>query len=221
MPFQVDPTMSAGRVSVWPLDYVSGGTNYGSYRSVLVSGATVSLTAGDPILSFRWTSTVANAVLHRIIVNANVTSNITTAVNFDLQALFARGFTAADSAGTASLPPAAMQKSKTVMGNSLVGDLRIATTGKLTAGTRTLDTYGFGFLNIQLFPNTTNVGSCSYPAELYRWDVAQEYPVTFGANEGFIVQAVVAGNTSGGMRYTFTLDWAEVPVASNSATGSL
>lgn len=209
---KTDPTFEASRVSLRPIEYANGATVYGHYRVATVTGATVSLTANDPILSFRWTSSEANAVLLRLGVSGQITSNITTAVGFDLEAVIARGFTASDSAGTA-VTVANFQKARTSMGSSLVGDFRVATTGKLTAGTRTLDSYGFGRVNIATGPTVTNAGSMSLPVDLYKADVSGIYPVTLKANEGFIVTAPIAANTSGAIRYTFTVEWAEVPVS--------
>lgn len=210
MALLVDTTFQAGRVSIRPIEFGA----FGHFRANLVTGATVSLTAGDPIASFRWTSNVANAVLLRARVNAAITSNITTAVACPLELIKATGFTASDSSGTAS-QPGSTQKNRSTMATSLVGDLRVASTGKLTAGTRTLDALGFAYSVPQFTPNVTNAGSVSYPDDMYLIDSYGQYPMTFAANEGFILRAPIAGNTSGGVQYTLTLDWAEVPVNTN------
>lgn len=213
MAITVTPTFGAGNVSLKPIEYGA----YGHFRVVASTGATVSLTAGDPILSWRWTSTSANAILLRLEVASNISSNITTAVNFDLQAQKATSWTASDSAGTAISSPT---RGRTTMGASQLGDFRIATTGKLTAGTRTLDTNAFGFTNLPMTPTITNVGSATFsPIDLYKWDVTGEHPLLFVANEGFVVTIPVAANTSGGVRHTFTVEWAEVPANTVTAPG--
>lgn len=210
MALLVDSTFQAGRVSIRPLEFGP----YGHFRANLVTGATVSLTAGDPIASFRWTSSTANAVLLRARLNAQITANITTAVAVPVELIKATGFTASDSGGTAS-QPGSTQKNRSTMNSSLVGDLRVATTGKLTAGTRTLDALGFAYSIPQFTPNVTNAGSVSYPDDMYLIDSYGEYPMTFAANEGFILRTPIAGNTSGAVQFTLTLDWAEVPVSVN------
>lgn len=207
---KTDAAFKAGRTTPRPVGYTEGNTVYGHYKVATVTGATVSLTANDPIVSFRWTSNVANAILQRIIVTGNITSDITTACNFDLQAVVARSFTASDSAGTA-ITVAATNKARSSMGATLVGDFRIATTGKLTAGTRTLDNYAFGQVNVPMAPTVTNLGSASLPIDLYNASNSSAHPILLAANEGFIIRNLVAGNTSGGVRYTFTFEWAEVP----------
>lgn len=209
----ITPTFGALNVSQRPIEYVS--TQYGPmghYAIAVTSGATVSLTANDPILSYRWTSTVANAVLLRVAFTSAVTASITTPVVVGLEAVFARAFTVADSAGTASTL-SNMQKLRSSMGNSLLGDLRVSTTAKLTAGTRTLDTGAFGGGNAVLFPTVTNIGSASAPVELYKYDGSGRHPVVFAAQEGFIVRCPVALNTSGSIAHTFTVEWAEVPLS--------
>lgn len=207
---KTDPTFQAVRSSPRPIEYAGNGTTYGHYRLSTVTGATVSLTAADPILSFRWTNEDANMVLLRITAAGAILTDITTAVALPLEAVVARSFTASDSAGTA-ITVGAFQKTRTDMGSSRVADARVATTGKLTAGTRTLDTYGFGGANIACGPTVTNAGSVSLPVDLYNALIPGSHPVVLEANEGFIVRVPIAANTSGSVRYTFTVEWAEVP----------
>lgn len=213
MAIYVNPTFGAGNVTLKPVEYGS----YGHFRFVASTGATVSLTAGDPILSWRWTSTAANAILCRLSVTSNISGNVTTTVNYDLAATKATSWTASDSAGTAIASPSKGYTTK--MGASQLGDARISTTGKLTAGTRTLDTNAFGFVNLPMQgPIATNVGACTVPLDMYKWDMSSEHPLLFVANEGFIVTTPVAANTSGSVRHTFTVDWIEVPIGSATTT---
>ncbi len=205
-------SFQAGKVTIRPIDYTS--TTYGTFGHfgiVATSGATVTLTAADPIFSFRWTSIVANCILLRLAVSSAITASTSASIPIGLEAVIARNFTASDTAGTA-VTMAGLQKFRSSMGNSVVGDIRISTTAKLTAGTRTLDTLGFGFQNLPLLPVTTTVGSSSVAVDLFKADVPGLYPVTFGANEGFVVRCPVATNTAGSIAYTFTVNWAEVPL---------
>ncbi len=216
MAIRVDAgTFRAGSVSLRPVDYFSSTYgNFGHYSIVTTSGATVGLTATDPILAFRWTSIVANVVLLRIGVSAGITASTSAGIPYLLEAVIARAYTASDTAGTA-VTMSALQKMRTNMGNSAVADIRISTTAKLTAGTRTLDTLGFGAQNLPFLPVATTVGSASIPVDLYKWDPSGKHPVVLAANEGFIVRAPVALNTAGSVAYTFTVDWAEVPFATD------
>lgn len=212
MAIRVDAgTFRAGSVSLRPVDYYSSVYgNFGHYSIVTTSGATVGLTAADPILSFRWTSIVANALLLRLNVTAGITASTSAGIPYLLEAVIARSFTASDTAGTA-VTMSSLQKMRTNMANSAVADIRISTTAKLTAGTRTLDTLGFGAAYLPFSITVTTVGSTSLPVDLYKWDVSGRHPVVLAANEGFVVRAPVALNTAGSVAYTFTVDWAEVP----------
>lgn len=218
MAIYTDPTFGSGRISLRPLEYVSGSKTFGFYRARASSGACVAVTATGELLSFRWTATTANAILLRLTATANVTADITPAAaspNYDLEAVIARSYSVTDTGGTA-VTPGAFQMGRATMGNSLVSDIRVATTAKLTAGTRTLDTFGFGFANLRMMGGlSTNVGACSVPVDLYAWDDPREYPITFAQNEGFVVRAQSAGNTGGSVRYTFTVSWAEVPASTS------
>lgn len=206
---QVDNSFQALRMSVRPLEFNIAGQNLGHFRANLITGTTVSLAANAPIASFRWTDSKSYAVILSITATANVNATITTGTVVDLEAILARGFTVSDTAGTAVVPSSGL-KSRNNMGNSLIGDLRIATTTTLTAGTRTLDTVGFGFACFGLGLTTSGANS-AMGVKVYQWDTLGQHPIIIAFNEGFILRVPTAGPVTGGIRYGITIDWAEVP----------
>jgi hypothetical protein len=216
---QVETTFQSLRTTVRPLEYIYSGTTFGHYRANLITGTTVSLAANSPIASFRWSATNAYAVLERVEVSAQVASAITAGTLVDAEVIWARGFTASDSGGTGVVPGTGL-KNRTLMGNSLIGDLRVATTAALTAGTRTLDTVGFGFGAWSMFVAPT-IGATANTAVaigagdnttriLYQQLLSGQHPIVIATNEGFIVRNSSAGPVTGGIRYVVSIEWAEV-----------
>lgn len=221
---QVDPGHNALRVGVMPLDHTSPYGVLGHYRANLITGTTVSLAANSPIASIRWADATRLFVLMRIEASSQVAAAITAATLVDLEAIIARGFTAADSAGTAIVLTGNNQVNRSqgqaAMKPSSVADMRVAATGQLTAGTRTLDGVGFGFASWQMLSAPT-LGATANTAVavgagedtsriLYKWDGLGQYPITLGTNEGIILRNSSAGPVTGGIRYAITVEWAEV-----------
>jgi len=183
----------------------------GIYRGAFTTGAiTATLGASSPLFSFRWTDATRLALIQRVLASAYVVATITTSVPFDLAAYFARSFTASDSAGTA-ITVSTGQKLRTSMGASLVGDMRIASTGLLTAGTRSLDTYPLGRI---AGTSGTVVGTqffgANSPLALIDAVQAQTHPVVLAQNEGIIVQSPLAGPATGTFTVLVVIEWAEV-----------
>jgi hypothetical protein len=209
------------RVAPGPFDHTSPYVILGHYRTNLITGTTVSLAANSPIASLRWSDGSRLLLLIRLEAYAQVAAAITAATLVDLEAIIARGFTAADSGGTAIALTGLNQLNRSGnMKPSLVGDLRVATTGQLTAGTRTLDGVGFGFatwsqLSAPTLGATANTAVAvgagdSTPRVLYKLDVPGQYPVVLSQNEGIILRNSTAGPVTGGIRYAITAEWAEV-----------
>lgn len=213
----VDRVRGAGRVSLSPLDHSDASGNLlGFYRTNYITGATVSLAANAPIVSVRWTMNSVVYVLLRVTAVPEVLTPITAATSMDLEVIAARLFTASDSAGTATPP----NKLRSLFSNSQVGDSRVATTTTLTAGTRTLDGSGFGYAAWQTL-NAPTLGATANTAiavgagemiskDLYKYEAIGSHPPVFGFNEGFIVRNSVAGPVTGTVRWTITIEHAEL-----------
>jgi hypothetical protein len=218
---QVDPSHNALRTSILPLEHAGPYGILGHFRANFITGTTVSLGANSPIASIRWSDATRLFALMRIEASAQVAAAITAATLVDLEAIVARGFTAADTGGTAILLTGQNQLNRSQgMKSSLVTDARVATTAALGAGTRTLDSVGFGFaawqsLSAPTLGATANtavaVGAMdASPRVLYKWDALGQHPITLGTNEGIIVRNSSAGPVTGGIRYVITIEWAEV-----------
>jgi hypothetical protein len=162
----------------------------GSYAKTLSTGTMgAGLASAAPIYSFRYTG--ANfAVIKRVTMSAgNAGTGFAAGVaTFNLFA--ARAFTASDSGGTAGTLTGNNGKLRTSFVTTGVGDIRIASTGTLTAGTRTLDTDPLGGVTVGV-PVTANATLVAAGTTLIDPKNAGDYPLVLATNEGFVIQATV------------------------------
>jgi len=124
----------------------------------------------------------------------------------------ARAWTAAGSGGTRIAVSGDNLQMETAIGNSQVNDIGIATTGALTAGTKTLDANaqgqaigGVGTAAVTAYGPTSIV----MPQALFNSE-ASNMPMVFANQEGFVIRTSHAGPTA--LTYTagFTVEWVEV-----------
>jgi hypothetical protein len=185
----------------------------GAYRISLRSGLTTVINAGEPIFSCRWTSTTLKCIVQKIKWNYMVAVAFGAAQLIDHGLYIARAFTASDTGGTAATISGNNCKLDTLFPSTAfaAGDIRIATTGLLTAGTRTLDTQ----------PIITKAGWTVTTAGTYVSDPSMEYlmgnadatnPITLRVNEGLVLAPLTTMGASGQVYVYFEMEWTEVPV---------
>lgn len=171
------------------------------------------LAANSEIFQFRWTHASNLAVIRKIRISSSVTTTMFAAgVPCEIDLIKSTGWTVAGTGGT-GLTPAAMLKRRTSMGSTLVasGDIRIATTAALGAGTKTLETLSMCSI-LRGGPITGSLnGSIIDPGTvLWQAEVADgEHPLILVQNEGFSIRSVAVPAT-GTWRMAVQLDWAEV-----------
>jgi len=183
----------------------------GSYRLSASTGAiTATLAASSPLFSFRWSDSTNLCILEEIAVSAVIASDITTAVATGLEAIIARSFTGSDSGGAAITLSGNSMKKRTSYGTTLLGDARIAGTGTLTAGTRTLDANGVGSA---MFGTGTSRGTTALARTvLYKYQAGSVDPIIFAQDEGFIVRNTQNGPANGTFRVGVDVSWIETAV---------
>lgn len=165
------------------------------------------LAANSPLFSFRWSDATYLCIPDEIRVVVTVSGVITTSVATALELVIARSFTASDTGGTALTLTGNNNKFRTSHATSLVGDARIATTGTLTAGTRTLDNSAFSHAP---FVTGTAVGRPLDTTVLYkRTDL---FPIVLAQNEGFIIRNSAAGPATGTFVVHVYVRWFETVV---------
>lgn len=183
------------------------------------------LSAGAPLVSFRWGDTSHIAILNHVKVQVIATVAATVAGQAEREIIRATGWTASDTGGTALTPLGNSNKMRSTQPNSLLTDLRVFG-GTITAGTRTLDANPMASAVAWLPLNMTGVDiGCSGAAptgavwscvssqgyiDLLNSANGQDFPPTLGTNEGFIIRiGKDAMPTSAVQQTYFTISWCE------------
>lgn len=203
-------TFRAQRVTVRPMDHGSlGHYSYGGFTGILPAA----LAANSEIFQFRWADASRICIINGVKISACVSTTFFAAgVPVQIDMIKSTGWTVAGTGGTA-ITPAALLKKRTSMGSTLVasGDIRIATTAALGAGTKTLETYAMASL-ASPGPITASLnGQIVAPGTiLFEADVEHgEHPLALVQNEGFSIRSVAVPAT-GTWTVGVTVDWTEV-----------
>lgn len=204
-------TFRALRVAPRPPDYSS----LGCYAFSGVTGAVAAgMAANGEILQFRWTDATRYAVVRAIRFNGMRATTAFAAGTIDVKASIARSWTASGSGGTALTLTGDNLSLRTSMGTTLVGDMRIATTAALGAGTKTIDTQDLGLIATHSSGGwnsaTPIIGSIYLPTtDLYVADTADgSHPLVLAQNEGLVVRATVPA--TGVWNAAVQIEWCEV-----------
>jgi hypothetical protein len=216
----IDPQFQGARTRNVPLDYMFGGRVLGQYRASFVTGVTVSIAAGGILAYLRNDDKSTYIVVQKITASVAVAAAITAATVADLAAFIGRGSTAVGSGGNA-LTLAVNNKKRRIMGDSILADVRVATTGALTRPTTAAadaQPFAAAAFPLKVSPDIgataatgVAVGVASPIIELYKPDVQNgEHPIVLSLNEHVELQQLSAGPVTGGLKWYLTIDWAEV-----------
>lgn len=199
-----------------PIDY---GT-LGHYKASVITGAIAAGAGADSeIAQFRWTDATRLAVITRVTLDGMIATTAFAAGQIRVYATVARSFSAAGTGGGTVTLSGNNQKLRASMGTSLFnssGEIRVATTAALGAGTKTFDGAPVGQINSHsaqfgiAAPVIGWVGpACGPNVDLVNVDIASgEMPIVLAQNEGLIVRATVPG--TGVWTQGITFRWAEV-----------
>jgi hypothetical protein len=184
-----------------------GHYRYGGFTGVLPAA----LTANSEVFQLRWTDSTRLCVIRKIQITATVSTTFFAAgVPVQIDLVKATGWTVQGTGGTA-VAPAALLKRRTSMGSSLIasGDIRIATTAALGAGTKTLETLS---LSAMTAPGPTANPGTIFPQNttLFSAEVSDGcHPIVLVQNEGIVIRSVAVPIT-GTWQMSVIVDWAEV-----------
>lgn len=214
----VEPKHFAARVSGRPAELGSRGAyGIGLVTGVLPAG----LAANSEIMQFRVVHATRFVVVRSVIVSAAVsTTAFVAGVPPTLELRIARGWSAQGTGGTGITFGANDSKKRTDFATTFLGsgDVRIATTAALGAGTKTLD----GTAISAVVGNTggATVTTQVIPPGTYLWqrNTHDEYPLLLENNEGFVVRAVQVPGT-GTWTATVSVEWAEIDPADAGVDG--
>lgn len=198
---EVEAATKALRSVVYPEDY----TTNGNYSAANASGLMAAgIAANANIVSLRWTHATKLALIKRVTLSAGVGATAFAAGAGIFHMFPARSFSASDSGGSAFVPSGNINKLKTSMAASQMGDLRISSTAALTAGTRTLDGAPVGTL-VAGIPATAGAIILS-PFPIFE-AVPGEYPLVLAQNEGFVIQCTMPA--TGTWQFGVRVEWGE------------
>lgn len=193
----------------------AGGGGY--YQMAFKSGLITGIAANSPLFSFRWAPAAKSdgsgrtyrCQLKFIKVDAVTMTAFGAAQLCDFYTYCAKTWSASDTGGTQVLPAAGDQKRQKQYADSLFvggGDIRIATTGALSAGTRTLEAQPFSSFKFW----SGAIGSSMSPPVLEEWD-EHHVPMVFEPNQGVIIQNGTAFGATGVVQLWVDLMWMEEP----------
>lgn len=213
---EVESNTKAIRSVVRSIDFGTSNTLPTTSGVFAIAGKTGTMAAGLVAASsvFTFTNSVGNVfLLKKILLSAYGAGTGFTAGTGKFDLIYARSYSVGDSGGTDLTPGGTTYLSQNRLrwtmaqsGNSGRGAIRIASTGALTAGTRTLDAQPIASLPCicSATPGTLMVSPNS-PL----WDErAGEFPLVFGSGDGVIIQATVTG--TGTWVMSIIVKWVEL-----------
>ena len=211
----VDPTFTAARTSQRPIEQL------GSYSVSLFTGAYTVAAANTPMFSMRFVAGSAGqaqiAIIQRISISIMPTTGFTAAQQVSYGAYVARSFSAVDSGGAAATLTGNNNKLRTSMTTSQLaanGDMRISTTGALTAGTRTLDSQAFAVT--AAFVPVTLVAQPAQHLILYECFTG-DTPLVLATQEGIVINNLTLMGAAGVLSIGVTVEWTESATTSTTS----
>jgi hypothetical protein len=205
---EVESATRASRVTTRPLDTVANG---GSFSLSAITGIMAAgIASASEVVQFRWVSTTHLALIKRVRITSGVLGTAFTAGTVLFDMTVARAWTAAGTGGGTATLTTNQGKRRTSMQTSqfgTTGEVRIATTAALGAGTKTLDTMPIRSV-ITGVPNTAFIPMLSGDDGLLFQCGPSEYPLVLAASEGFVIRTTVPA--TGTWTAHVAIDWEEV-----------
>ena len=177
----------------------------GQYQLPMQTGLTTILAAGDILASLRHASSAVGVRLRGLDVEATVLTAFGAAQEVGFAAFIGRSYTVSPTGQTAIVMGASGKKRagypSSLLGSA--GDIRVANTAGITAGTVTLDTqasarssFWAGAIGAQI-------------SKSYDFTTIEPGGICLLANEGLVIQNSILMGATGVVRWTFTPKWGE------------
>lgn len=206
----VDPTTKAARTTPKPTEYSTlGHYKWGGFTGILPAA----LAANSEIYQFRWSNASNLALITKVRISACVTTTFFAAgVPVQIDLIKSTSWSVAGTLGAAPTF-AATCKARSGMGNSLIvaGDMRIATTAALGAGTKTLEANSMAAI-VAPGPITASLNGQIIPPGTILWEPDTgdgEHPLLLATNEGFSIRSVAVPAT-GTWEAAIYVNWTEL-----------
>lgn len=206
---KIGQDFGAAKTENKPIDMQGlGAYSYGGLTGILPAA----LAANSEIFQFRWADATRFAVIRKIRISACVTTTFFAAgVPVQIDLIKSTAWTVAGTLGTA-VSPAALLKKRTSMPSTLLaaGDMRIATTAALGAGTKTLEGNSLAAITAP-GPITASLNGQIIPPGTILWqaEIADgEHPFVLAQNEGLSIRSVAVPAT-GTWQASVEIQWSE------------
>lgn len=191
---EIDPQFLAGRMSIRPPQLAT----LGAYQIGVITGEMAAgIAAAAEIFQFRFADATRLALITKVsLMGFNVSVTGFTAGIGHLSMQMARAWTANGTGGanptltTNNVNLRTDMPATLISSGSTAGDIRIATTAALTAGTKTLDA---AFVGRQIVNFNTTAQQQMLPSEvpLFNWVDNNYHPIILEADEGFSILVTV------------------------------
>tara|TARA_R110000868_G_scaffold340880_1_gene601727 strand:+ start:7011 stop:7682 length:672 start_codon:yes stop_codon:yes gene_type:complete len=207
--------IAGGQEASSPLQVTLMPSGGNAYRFSSFTGTiAAALAANSEVLQFRFVSgTQTYAIVEKVVLDGMGLVAVATAAGpVGFQMVVARAWTVAGSGGTRIAMTGDNLQMETAEPNSQVNDLGIATTGALTAGTKTLDANAVG----QVIGGVgtaaiTNYGAGTLmPTQPFMDASDGNSPLVLANQEGFIIKTTHTGPAAFTYTVGFTVVWREV-----------
>jgi hypothetical protein len=208
---------SAQHSSARPVPYGSlGHYKWGGFTGILPAA----LAANSEIFQFRWSHATNLCVIGKIRISAAVSTTFFAAgVPVQIDLIKSSGWSAAGTGGTSpTLGATCKTRASMASSSSVAGDIRIATTAALGAGTKTLEASPMATI-LAPGPITASLNGQIVPPGTIMWEPDMgdgEHPLVLGGlgggalSEGFSIRSVAVPAT-GTWTVSVSIQWAEVP----------
>ena len=187
---------------------MGGARPVGSFSAGCDSGTIAAGAAGNsPFFSFRGSASLV-CIIRRITVQVMSKGTGFTAGEFHLELHKASAFTASDTGGTEFAPATGQNKKYSALADSTVQSIQCATTGMLTAGTRTVDPQTLYHIHegVSTATNTTILDNVDITSPGV--DAAVPPIVLAPGSEGFVIE--MTPPATGTWSFVATVHWDEV-----------
>lgn len=209
----VDARHLAARISGRPMEIGTRGAYSAAFYTDVLPAA---LAANSEIFQFRFVHASFRCLLRSVRVSAAVsTTAFAAGVPISLEMRNAVAWTGQGTLGTGITwgtddGKKMMTHATTVLG---AGDVRIATTAALGAGTKTLAGVPAAQICAQVGTSITTI--IQPGTVLWTRDTAEEYPFNYANNEGFVIRSVEVPAT-GKWKAAIHVEWSEIDPSSVS-----
>lgn len=190
-------------------DAAFGSYDYGGFTGIIGAG----IAAASEIFQFRNSDPARLIRVNRILVSASVSTTFFAAgVPVQIDLVKSTAWTVQGTGGTAVAAPTGLLKRRTSpMTNSWLtaGDIRIATTAALGAGTKTIETIPMKAIAAAGPITASLYGQILAPGTVLYEQADNDYPLILEPNEGFSIRAAAVPAT-GTWTLGVNVEWTEV-----------